>query len=684
MVCSTLGNPVDSGSRDKSAPSMKKNQLVRILLIGFVAVALAAALLTVPLTFIGKNRFKASLEALVRESLGLELSVAGDIDLGFFPRFEFLIEDLRLKNPEFPQELASARSAVISVDIWEFADNRLRVNEITLRGLHVNHRVEADGSNIWLSPLLRDSFDGSAEKTERRREDTGEELAQREHLSIGRIVIEDSTIDFQDVTRGSNYSLRGVTLDILEANDNRAAFTAEGMATYATYSTAHADEILVPLNFGAELAFDSSAQQASILELRLGIAPMLATVTADMDWQDGSLNMRGTAQAARFDLNDFLSGLEPPVITEPEQLGTPISAAVTASPASFSFGFSFDKSGFTIPDFDATLGNATIDADLRRLGVTEFQDANLNYSVRASTLDLSFLDKQRVAFWQPLLLDLVASGEGNTTGSIDVEGITGATHNLGELQLFISTEGNVQNIELQPLSLLGGEIDGVLRLERPPGGEKLIELNASLRRLDLAALSALVMPEDFSASYPILPLASSFDGKLSADMALVAEGGDWGRIANSITGDITYDLSHNTVDISLVKQVFSSIAALSPAGGSTEAWPDRISFEQLSGFVIIASGIDAPHRLNLLMDNLEIEGSGTLNSASGDFDYRLAFTLLDNARVEPLRINDAHRGKPWPVNCVANLGAAASQFCSPDFASVRELFAAPSRSQAPN
>ncbi len=259
---------------------MKKNQLVRILVIGFVAVALAAALLTVPLTFIGKNRFKASLEALVRESLGLELSVAGDIGLGFFPRFEFLIEDLRLKNPEFPQELASARSAVISVDIWEFADNRLRVNEIILRGLHVNHRVEADGRNIWLSPLLRDSFDGSSDQTERRREESDEALARREHLSIGRIVIEDSTIDFQDVTRGSNYSLRGVTLDILEANDNGAAFTAEGMANYATYSTAHADEILMPLNFGAELAFDSSAQQASIHELRLGIAPMLATITA--------------------------------------------------------------------------------------------------------------------------------------------------------------------------------------------------------------------------------------------------------------------------------------------------------------------------------------------------------------------------------------------------------------------
>lgn len=635
-----------------------------------MTVALAAALLTVPPTFICKNWFKASLEALVRESLGLELSVAGDIDLGFFPRFEFLIEDLRLKNPEFPQELASARSAVISVDIWEFADNRLRINEIILRGLQVNHRVEADGRNIWLSSLLSDSFDGSPE--------------QAEHLSIGRIVIEDSTIDFQDVTRGSNYSLRDVTLDILEANDNGAAFTVEGMAIYANYSTAHADEILVPLNFGAELAFDSSTQQASIRELRLGIAPMLATVTADIDWQDDTLSMRGTAQAKRFDFNDFLSGLEPMSIAEPEQPGAPISAALTASPTSFSFGFLLDNSGLTIPDFDATLGNATVDADLRRLAVTESQAANLNFSVRASTLDLSFLDRQRIAFWQPVLLDLVASGDGNTTGSIDVEGITGTTHNLGELQLFVSTEGNVQNIELQPLSLWGGEIEGILRLESPPVGEKLIELEASLRRLDLAAFSAFLMPEDFPASYPVLPLAASFDGNLSAEMALTAAGGEWVSIANSMAGDITYDLSNNTVDISLVKQVFSSIAALSPAGGSTEAWPDRLNFEQLSGFVILASGIDVPHRVNLLMDNLEIEGSGAIDSASGDFDYRLAFTLLDDARVEPLQINDAHRGKPWPVNCVANLGAAASQFCSPDFARVRELFAAPSRSQAPN
>ena len=152
-------------------------------------------------------------------------------------------------------------------------------------------------------------------------------------------------------------------------------------------------------------------------------------------------------------------------------------------------------------------------------------------------------------------------------------------------------------------------------------------------------------------------------------------------IADSVAGDITFDLRDNTVNIGLIKQVFSSISALSPVGGSTENWTDSTSFNQLGGFITFTDGMDEPHRVNLIMDNLEINGSGSIDIVSGDFDYRLAFTLLQNAPVEPLFINDAHRGKPWPVNCSANLSAPVSQFCSPNFAGVRELFASPTSSQ---
>ena len=64
--------------------------------------------------------------------------------------------------------------------------------------------------------------------------------------------------------------------------------------------------------------------------------------------------------------------------------------------------------------------------------------------------------------------------------------------------------------------------------------------------------------------------------------------------------------------------------------------------------------MNAPHRVNLIMDNLEIDGSGSIDIVSGDFDYRLAFTLLENARVEPLLINGAHRGHGHTLNSFAD------------------------------
>ena len=129
--------------------------------------------------------------------------------------------------------------------------------------------------------------------------------------------------------------------------------------------------------------------------------------------------------------------------------------------------------------------------------------------------------------------------------------------------------------------------------------------------------------------------------------------------------------------------MFSSIAALSPSGGSTERWPDAMEFTQLSGFVTLSDGVDSPHFINVLLDNLEIEGNGSADLAAGAFDYRLAFTLLPDARTPALEINDAHVGRPWPVICAATLAAPSAQFCGPDFAAVRELFNQPQESTTP-
>lgn len=621
---------------------MKKSRLFKPLVIALATLAVVAGSLTVPLTLIGESRFRQALQELFSTELGYELTLAGDVTLSFFPRFEFGLEDLRLNNPAYPQELASARRASLAVDIWEFADGRLHVDELNLDGVHINYRLAADGESIWQTPALAALLAGQAEPDNATR------------LSIGRITVTAGTLEFADVTSGRSFSMHDLELDILEANAFSEPFSLQGQTSLALFSPLHNDEIRLPLIIGAELLIDSEARAIQLDQLRLGASPMLATVSAQLNWNETALSAQGEVSAASFDLDAWLRNIEPARLAS--------DAESQAQPAAFQFDFSADETGIQIQDFDAEIGAGAIDADLTFNKASGQRPANLNYSVRGSRIDFGFLEPNRAAFWSRLPLGLFSASGLNSTGSLDLEELVWGTEPLRDLQLFVSAEGGVKDIELLPLRYGGGIVEGSLRLSQSDS----FELNGSLSSVDSNAL-ALHWPR-----------LASFGGEVSASAALVGSGADWPTIARSASGDITFDVRNNLVNLALVKQVFSTVSALSPSGGSTEAWPEQRSFDQLSGFVLLDRGLTSPHRVNLLMDNLEIEGSGSFDTELDNFDYALAFTLWPTAaRNQTLEINDAHTGKPWPVRCAANLADAPSQFCSPDFAGVRALFAEP-------
>ncbi len=52
-----------------------------------------------------------------RSSTGYELTIAGDMDIAFFPSVSLTLNDVRLKNPASPQELASTTAALLQVDL---------------------------------------------------------------------------------------------------------------------------------------------------------------------------------------------------------------------------------------------------------------------------------------------------------------------------------------------------------------------------------------------------------------------------------------------------------------------------------------------------------------------------------------------------------------------------------------
>ena len=628
------------------------------------------------LTQFTKAQLQSRLVELAR-ALDLELILAGDIQLNLIQQ-EFVLRDLRLKNPEHPQELASVRELTLRLSPWQLQQDTWQISEMSLRGLYANQRSGANESSLWstaaiqsllnvdtegkpgaLAGSLTSSLTDLTDLTDLSASAPDFLLDFAPQLVIDRLLVSEASLDVS--TKTANFSLRDLELELLGANLSGQAFQLQGQTTLARYSALHRDEIRVPLTFGGEAAVALASAFATVNSLRVGATPLLAEVEAQASWTDGNLTLGGAVAAQDFDLNAWMHSLEPDSL---------VTASINPSAlppqlADFAFDFSLNDQGFVIQDFDASLGEGVIDAQLAISSASEHIPANSRYAIRGSTVDFSFLDAQRAGFWSQLPRRLLLSNTLDSVAAIDIQLLRWGDSDLTQLQLFANSEARVTEIELLPVGVWGGQIKGDLRVDSSGGERDAFALDANI-----AALNT----EKLIQHWPVL---ASFGGELSADLSLEGALGSSELVAESLRGEITFDLRNNRVPLGLIKQVFSTIAALSPVGGSTEQWPEDLSFSQLSGFALLDNGLTQPHRVNLLMDNLEIEGSGVFDPATAEFDYSLSFTLLPNAINQSLQINDAHIAKPWPVNCAANLSAPASQYCSPDFAGVRELFAQP-------
>jgi AsmA protein len=150
-------------------------------------------------------------------------------------------------------------------------------------------------------------------------------------------------------------------------------------------------------------------------------------------------------------------------------------------------------------------------------------------------------------------------------------------------------------------------------------------------------------------------------------------------LANTLDGSTQFAISGNSVDIGVIKQIFTTISALSPTGGSIQQWPDQVQFSQLGGYIVFDNGIAEDQLINLKMDNFQLDGGGGIDLASRAFNYQLAFTLLGEPELQTIPIGELYHGVQWPVECAADFADEVSQYCRPDFTRVRQIFTQLSR-----
>ena len=662
----------------------------------FAVVLLIACVLLI--NSINTERSKQAIQQAVLSSTGYELTIAGDISVDLFPPLSLTLNDVRFRNPTYNQELASTSAAGRLIDVRALLGGDRYIRELSADDFHINVYTDATGVNIWAidqSPTSQDSESSLINIEEVTTETKTNVLTTSTETSFSssidlpntqsnddvfttsfeHIRIVNASIDIQDVSRGIRYSINNLDIDSSDTNIEGRPFEIDLRFDFLNNGMSEP----FPMALKSIVNADIDNNNIDISQINFSITPMLVTGDIAVRNLYDNLSYEGSMSSNNFDVMGLLQTLG---YAEREEI---FSGGVTATQDfGFEIGLTGDATQITLDRFQATLGRTEIQANGDIRFATDFAPINVRYEVITSSIDFSPFTSSNslsgseftgtetatsdlsAAAPQPqrtndIRLPFEALQSFNVLGSVAIESITANDLIIQDVNFFTNVEDGVLDIELQPTSLYGGSMQGLLRVD---GGGYAPTLTTQLALDQLSIMEFL----------PTISRLNTVTGRIEVDASFAATGSSTNELLDTLNGSTTFAISDNTVDIGLIKQVFTEISALSTTGESIQQRPDVIQFGELGGYILMEGGITDSQEIKLRMDNFDISGTGGIDLAAGTFDYDLELALLGPPVAQTIPINELYHNVPWPVNCNARFNDEVSQYCRPDFSRAREIF----------
>lgn len=661
---------------------MIKN-LFRVLLV----VAILLVLAFVGLIFlVNPNQYRGAIEQAVFDSTGYELNIAGDLDLRFSPYFGLTLRDVRLRNPALPQELASSTEIALRVDPGLLLQGELLISEFRAADFHVNYFTDAAARNNWNVQVADSSANPPADTSATAPVTAPIPVATRDNnirASFERILVDNASIDIQDLSAGTRYNINNLNLESRNANLDGQTFPVELDFMFLNNGISEP----LPMGLRSNITFNQSAGTLQFDAIEFNLTPMLLQGQIAVSGLNDSLRYEGSLESSQFAISDLMQTLNPAAAE------TELPAVSTEPPVTVALVFNGNPVQLTIPSVTAALGNTLMQGNAIIRLATEFEPANINYELNSNALDLTpFMasaepetletaepgadsDPDTSVALTPAQLPGAATAQVVETmlplellnslsviGSISIESITARNMLFTDINIFTNLEDGVLDIETQPIAAFEGTLLGNLRLDAR-GGVGNLTTQLTTNQLNIGTITADI------------PRVNSVAGKLNVQADYTARGTTTRELLDALNGSAQFEITENSVDIGVIKQVFTAIAALSTTGEAIQQWPDVIRFQELSGYILLENGITENQQVKLRMDNFDVTGTGGIDFAAETFDYDLLFTVLGEPFVQTIQINPRYHDISWPVRCSSTFDSEITQYCSPDFTQVRQIFA---------
>lgn len=634
---------------------MKKLLKYLILLVAGLALLVIAGVFVL-FAVIDPNRYRPAIEQAFAAQTKFQLQIAGDISWRFRPVFGLSIADVRLSNDVTPQELASFSSINLRLRPAGLLGGNLDMMELSAENLHVNWYVDVDGQANWL--VNAPPATAPADHTE-----------FPITINIEQINISNASLAIQDLQRGINSQLQNLNLRSTNANLDGRAFPLALSMRLLDFTESRD----LTLNLDTNAAVNFNAGDIDLRDMRLNISPVVLTGEFNMQNFQNAPTWQTSLNSNTFNLSHLLEHFT----DIPEASMPPADRQQFAIQQLTATG---DNNGASIRQLEMTFDDALISASGDALFPTDNRVAMLAYEIRSSALDLDTLipsadetgflqlneaqlDDKPIASADDNELPIERLRNINVRGNHYIESLTIGGLNFTPVAINLLLQNGVVNVNnTQSIGFYGGDLAADLMLDaRQPDAQITLETT-------LSNVSATALTTD-------MPRLGFFTGRFDLSSNHRLTGNTLNTLRDSVSGAAQLQVSNSSVNIALLKRVFSAISVLSPTGDMTTLWPDEVRFNEVEALLLFNAGIHENQELSIRMDNFDIAGTGGVDVDAGRFDYRVNFTILGDPAPQTIRVNPNYQNVAWPVRCNADFDNAALQYCSPDLQRARDVFA---------
>lgn len=596
---------------------MKVLGKILIALLAFIIAAVLALLFLVD-----ANRFKPRIEALAQEQ-GVALQIKGDLGWKLWPSIGVAVADVSvaaLSAPELP--IAQLRQASLLLKLMPLLSGNFQVDHILVDGAKVNLAVDANNKGNWEALTQpKNPAQPSAPAAA-----GADEVSLK--LTVERISLLDSSVDYADAKSGQKISLQDINLTLTDVNTLGKPFALD-LAWTMALAPVDTSSLALKGRLQNRVTLDEKITRIQLDEGELqleaqgnGSAKLVVNYSLSLTDVQNQLGYQGQLQLQDTNARDWLA-----------VLGTELETASSAALGKVNL-----SSKLVGDSNKVALDNLSLQLDKTRftgsLAVSDFATSAIKLVLQGDSLNLDDYLPPPAS---------TPAGAPATGASEDVPLPLEALRGLNldaQLKLDSLRYNNLQldNVALS-IKAKKGIIEQTLSAKTYEGDIRFASTTDARR--DQAALKF----DGSVTGVELAPLLKALeaDEKLGLSGAIQAQtqGAAQGASVNQLMASMNSTAQFSGAQVRLsplnIEEQFCKLVNLVNQNPAEVSWDAFTEMRQLDGNIVWREQMITLNSFNAGVSQLLLASTGVINLLTDQYEFKLPFKLADASAAASLK-----------------------------------------------